>query len=114
MPCGDGHYCDVTGLSEPKDCQPGFFSKTDKSTVCEACEIGKACTHYGLSKPDFLCASGFLCTAGQAETSGASITCTAGGYCEMGTTVKESCKAGTYNPNTGKEYLLDCENCPAG
>lgn len=59
------------------------------------------------------CAAGFYCKRGS-NTARPTITtltggpCTVGHYCPEGTSVPKSCRAGTYNPNTGEAECFSC------
>ncbi len=39
--CGQGNYCDESGMSNPKTCAEGTYAATDTLTVCTVCPAGQ-------------------------------------------------------------------------
>ena len=71
-----------------------------------------------MTAPTDNCTAGFYCTLGaivaapNAEVYGT--VCPAGHYCPEGTGVPKPCSVGTYLPDTQRDELSDCLDCPGG
>lgn len=67
-----------------------------------------------------MCDAGYYCTGKSITprptggTANGGDICTAGGYCEQGSTGVKSCQGGYYNPDTGKQTIYDCIECLPG
>ncbi|XP_071497013.1 uncharacterized protein [Diadema antillarum] len=160
-PCDAGWYCDEAGLMAPKaQCQAGYFCTLGSSepapedgstgnicpigmfcvegsvtgencpagrygnqtglreaTECPLCDPGYYCPIVGQSSPYEECSAGFYCELGSTRPNPTNTTgyrCPIGHYCPQGTPVPIQCPAGTYNPEDGKDMLSDCVGCDPG
>ncbi|EDV25654.1 uncharacterized protein TRIADDRAFT_55968 [Trichoplax adhaerens] len=141
--CPMRHYCNGTGLTVMKICDPGHYCPYNSSlptpcpngtyatstgnafvTECDLCDAGKYCGSWGLALPSGACAAGFYCLLGSATpipgNSGTDTevggVCPAGHFCPEGTKTKfeNPCGNGTYNNVTQRTSIDDCLACPPG
>ncbi|CEM28618.1 unnamed protein product [Vitrella brassicaformis CCMP3155] len=120
FPCPEGHFCDPR-TSDPSPCPTGTYRHrigAHNQSECVPCPGGRFCDTTGLIAPSGPCDAGYLCIIGsdtpQPNDTVMGDVCTPGGYCQQGTTVKEVCEPGFYNPDPGGRTVGDCIQCPAG
>ncbi len=118
--CPQGYYCPL-GSKLPTKCAIGFYGASFgliASGDCTSCPAGTYCSLPGLPAPEGLCDAGYYCVLAAATSTPTDGTtgniCPAGGYCETGSRVSQSCPPGRYNPNTGGRDLEACIQCPPG
>ena len=118
------------------DCSPGYMcpaGSTGPSPIGSACAIGGYCSsstswvytscptgRYGvtaagqsLSHACKSCEPGYSCPT-QGGTIADRVICSAGGYCDFGSSSKTDCPAGYYSSDTGQTSVGTCKKCPAG
>lgn len=137
LPCKKGYYCPNTGMKVMTECPVGKYCpagastttncpagtyndrvKAEASTDCKPCPPGKYCTA-GQAAPAGDCAAGYYCRqSATTSTPGGSATnfgiCPAGYYCPTGTGDPIQCPPGTFNSNTQRTALANCQSCTAG
>ena len=92
-PCPSGYYCDIEGLSNPKDCVGGFFCPFNSTNfIDEPCPPGTYSQSPNLrSAPECgLCDSGKFCSGiiiGNVVE--APVDCAAGSYCTLGSKTED-------------------------
>ena len=118
--CPQGYYCPISS-TQPTKCAPGTYGSLfglTKQDDCTFAPEGTYCSLPGLSAPEGLCDLGYFCIKGATSSTPTDGTtgniCPAGGYCEAGSRVSQSCPPGTYNPVAGGRDLSACILCPPG
>ncbi len=100
--CGMGYYCPNAGMTQPKACSAGTYSKTTTSSSCTTCEAGYYCPG---SSNRYTCDEGAFCPdAGMTKPK----NCPSGTYSERGKTQCTDCPKGTYCPYEKMATPLDC------
>lgn len=153
--CSVGHYCTQgTEFADQNPCPAGTYTdSTSLATIasCSACPLGYYCKIGSDSTRQVLCPRGHYCPLSTAyshqypcasgtylwtignDASGDCQSCTAGRYCERGSSYisgycsqgancpsgttrpdKNLCAAGTFNPFYNSTSSSDCVNCPTG
>lgn len=115
--CVQGYYCPGTPPpSNGVEITLGAYAGVTTSYVTEfPCPAGSYSSQANLYASDQCspCPAGEYCTGGGAAPNG---LCGSGYYCPTSSfqVNQEACKAGTYNPNTGKISQEDCLPCQPG
>lgn len=139
LTCPAGFYCPNSKMSDPLVCNPGKYCPSGRSseiscdlgtynpsygmkesTHCIPCKSGYYCGSTGLTSPTGLCDAGYWCLT-EAQSASPSTTvsekygpCTAGNYCEQGSSAPRPCPPGTYNPSTSSISSSACITCTSG
>ncbi|XP_072885876.1 uncharacterized protein [Hemitrygon akajei] len=94
-PCPPGHFC-PSGTTFPLGCPAGTYNALEGQSSCSPCVEGYFCPSNTSSYEDNICPPGY--------------------YCPLGTESKDKfpCPRGTYNQQSGRTSVLDCEPCDAG
>ena len=71
---------------------------------------GKYCDRSGLAEPAGNCSVGYYCPSGEIYPSPIDKLCQPGHYCPLGSFKHNVCPPGTYQPNAGRGFCLDCSN----
>ncbi|CEM37955.1 unnamed protein product [Vitrella brassicaformis CCMP3155] len=118
--CTAGNYC-PPGSPTVTPCPAGKFGNVTNlrdEDMCTPCTPGKYCQSTGLREPEGDCDAGHTCLGGASQPDPSdNVTgtiCTPGGYCTAGSSLKDFCDPGTYNPDPGGESQANCTNCPGG
>lgn len=106
--CRTGGFCDM-GSFESVSCKPGTFNNKPLSTSeadCIACTPGKYCSGTFISAETGDCTAGFYCEAG--STIPTAIAADKGYFSETGASEQIPCKAGYYNPLPAQSACVPC------
>ncbi|XP_063692807.1 zonadhesin-like [Bolinopsis microptera] len=140
FPCEEGRQCDKPGMSEAKECPPGYYCLSGQTKTpcpvgtysdvinlatddsCLPCKQGYYCDEPGQQESVKTCKDGHYCGGGakvadplydcKITNSSCNGKCPPGHYCEDG--IKNPCPAGTYYDKTGAAAAEDCLDCTAG
>lgn len=116
--CPAGFKCSRAGLSEPEDCERGYYNNATGQAACSKCEAGRECLN---GKESIPCQAGYYsregesnctkCSTGTYSLSSASfcIQCPEGNKCIDGS-LPVNCSEGYFS----RRGAADCELCPVG
>eukprot|EP00347_Sterkiella_histriomuscorum_P018896 403343756 len=125
--CPRGNYCPI-GSEDPSPCPIGFYLNGEGGRAqsdCLKCQAGSFCEEVGLAIPNGHCDLGYYCEAG--SDSIYQNECPVGHYCQKGSPNPQKCLPGSFQPQTGQPFCIECNpgyycnfnsstetTCPAG
>ena len=116
--CPAGFKCSRAGLTEPEDCEKGYYNNGTGQAACSKCEAGRECLN---AKESIPCQAGYYsregesnctkCSPGMYSLSSASfcIQCPDGNECIDGS-LPVNCSEGHFSGRGD----TDCKLCPIG
>ncbi|XP_071807027.1 uncharacterized protein, partial [Asterias amurensis] len=136
--CTPGHYC--TMGTNPQDCPEGFYcpegtghvwqscplgtfsnqTGLSNETQCTQCTFGFYCDQLNATSESGLCAAGHYCRLGSDSRTPSVLSrgdagiCPPGYFCKQGTGEPEACPVSTFNNETNRERMDQCQTCLEG
>ncbi|EDO39339.1 predicted protein, partial [Nematostella vectensis] len=118
--CVPGYYCPNLANVQPTACGIGNFSASGAS-LCTTCQVGFYCpsetTSRSMMISTYVCPAGLHCPTGSDRSPDlVSNACYKGHYCLRGDeeALPQKCPNGTFNPNTGRKHVSECQKCWKG
>ncbi len=122
-PCPMGYYCPEGTGHVWQSCPVGTFSGLTglaNETQCTPCTGGSYCAYLNATTVSGPCDAGYYCSLGSKSqtpsgaTAGTAAPCPVGHYCPQQTDFPIACPAGTFNNQTKRTMLSDCQACLEG